>query len=96
MAPGCTLRGASGCLRPTIPLEGESLLVEFLRNLAIRARRGNPGLPAPMEPVEEAEIDIAWSVSPNDETIFFGLAKSVGTILDLAIVTSSITTLFEL
>ena len=51
--------------------EDTAQLAEILRHMAVEAVGGNPGMPQPMmaEPAS-AEIDLAWSVSPNDEISF--------------------------
>ena len=51
--------------------EDTATVAEFLRHMAVRAVGGNPGLPAPILRVqEEGEIELACSVSTNDEISF--------------------------
>ena len=59
------------CAGLELPSTGEETLVaEFLRHMAVKAAGGNPGLPTPILSITEGEIDLAWSVSSNDEISF--------------------------
>ena len=60
------------CAGLEIPLtEDAGQLVEFLGHMAVKTAGGNPGLPTPILPIQETEeIELAWSVSTNDEISF--------------------------
>ena len=53
------------------PADDESLILEFLRHVAVKAMGGNPGLPTPIVRIlEEGGIELARSSSPKDEISF--------------------------